>query len=559
MTLTALIASAAAPERLGDSALSSARDQLFVEFDRIAGAPPTTHNVGQMDRIVHAASAIVREVERRSGPAHLDERREAASAKMNGLRRGTIAAGAGGQGRMVGRMAARQGRVRPSPESTTTRSGIAVTAAVGSSRVVAGSQLTDRDQLAELTAETLREVLAPGDTTGRRRALVARARWNYPEERHLGGDSVANQRRIDAVCSPQALVASGGVCLPVNVDYSVPTWAGATRPLRDGLPGFQADRGGLRFVSPPDIGVPSLQATPASGLGSATSVWTEATDASPGGTTKPVYVVQCGSEQLVYVNAIPTRLQFGNMQGRFAPEQIAANTDVAIASAAREAELELLTLMYGSSKQIKAPATPYLGAARDILSAADVLSAKYRYSHRIPESSILTAVFPAWARSLMRSDLARELAHDNTDGRDVMAIADQIIAEWFEVRGINVLWTLDGLKQGTYGTGGATLKNQFFELAGTSATTVAWPNVTSGAVQIGWLLYAEGSYQFLDGGRLTLGVVRDSTLDATNDYETFVETFEGIAFRGVECYQVQSTIKPNGGSAGTIATTSYDE
>lgn len=27
--------------------------------------------------------------------------------------------------------------------------------------------------------------------------------------------------------------------------------------------------------------------------------------------------------------------------------------------------------------------------------------------------------------------------------------------------------------------------------------------------------------QYLDGGRLDLGVVRDLTLDATNDYETF--------------------------------------
>ena len=83
-----------------------------------------------------------------------------------------------------------------------------------------------------------------------------------------------------------------------------------------------------------DLGVPSLQST-ASGLGSATGVWTEATDANPAGTTKPVFQVSCGSEQLTYLNAIPTRFGFGNMQGRFAPEQIAANTDVAISVAAR--------------------------------------------------------------------------------------------------------------------------------------------------------------------------------------------------------------------------------
>ncbi len=98
------------------------------------------------------------------------------------------------------------------------------------------------------------------------------------------------------------------------------------------------------MCTPPDVGVPSLQGT-ASGAGLSTGVWTEATDANPAGATKPVWTVACGSEQLVYVNAIPTRVQFGNMESRFAPEQIAANTQQAIAITAREAELELLTLM----------------------------------------------------------------------------------------------------------------------------------------------------------------------------------------------------------------------
>ena len=77
-----------------------------------------------------------------------------------------------------------------------------------------------------------------------------------------------NANKIDSVCglpsnrfdpTTLAITASGGICLPVNVDYSVPTWSTADRPLRDGLPQFQANRGGLRFVAPPDIGVPTLQ------------------------------------------------------------------------------------------------------------------------------------------------------------------------------------------------------------------------------------------------------------------------------------------------------------
>lgn len=553
MTLRTLLASAAAPQRLSGSQLATTWDAVVGEFNRLGGLAPTPAIVDQRDNLVHAASDLRREIDRRISPVHLADRREASEAKMRALVAGTGPAG------RAGAMTHRSGRARPSPESRTANGGgLALVAAVNGGPVMHGDRFTDGRQLAECMSDVLMGLGLNDRGDGRR--VVAQARWadQYPESRRLGRDGLTNAEIIAAVCAPEAVVASGGVCLPVNVDYSVPTWAGADRPLRDSLPAFAADRGGLRFVTPPDLGVASLQGT-ASGLASATSVWTEATDASPGGATKPVYQVACGTEELVYVNAIPTRLQFGNMQGRFAPEQIAANTNVAIAAAAREAELELLTLMYGSSKQIKAPATPYLGAARDILSAADLLSSQYRYSHRIPDTATLTAVFPGWARSMMRSDLLREVAHDNAGTRDVMGIADAIIDDWFAARGINVAWTLDGLKAGTYGTGGSALKNQFFGLAGTSATTVAWPNTTSGTVQVGWLLYAEGSFQFLDGGRLTLGVVRDSTLDATNDYETFVETFEGIAFRGIEAYQIQSNVKPTGGSAGTVAATSYDE
>lgn len=461
------------------------------------------------------------------------------------------------RGGRVQRMAARSGRARQRPEEPVDEPGrVVVTAGAGLRDLNPGDAIENRSVLASAMCDMLQGLDRDSQPTGRH--TVARARWDdaYPAERRLGRDAEINSAKMEAICAPTAVLASGGVCLPVNVDYSVPTWADANRPLRDALPAFQADRGGVRYVSPPDIGVVDLQAS-ASGAGQATRVWTEATDASPSGQTKPVWTVQCGAEQLVYVNAIPTRIQFGNMFGRFAPEQVAANTDVALSSAAREAELELLTLMFAASKQV-VPAQ-YLGATRDILSTVSLLISQYRYSHRIPATATFVAVFPEWAKEVIRADMARELAHDN-DGRDVMAITDAQIEAWFAIRGVKqIIWTEDALKAGTYGTGGASIPNQFFPLA-TAGAAPQWPGQTSNAAfKLAWLLYVEGSYQFLDGGRLDLGVVRDSTLDATNDYETFVEPFEGLAFRGLEVYQVQSTLLPTGGSAGTVAATSYVE
>jgi hypothetical protein len=456
------------------------------------------------------------------------------------------------------RMATTHGRTSPSPDASTGARPVPLVAAASAAGVDPGDVLADKEALARVTCDVLQGLDRNRPPSGP--SIVARARWadRYPVERRLSmHDPWANRDKVDAVCAPQAIVASGGVCLPTNVDFSVPVFATADRPLRDNLPPFQADRGGLRFVTPPDIGVPSLQAT-ASGLGSATGVWTEATDASPSGQTKPVFQVSCGAEQLVYVNAIPTRVGFGNMQGRFAPEQVAANTDVAISVAAREAELELLTLMYNASKQVQPD--QYLGAARDLMATVDLLLEQYRYSHRIPDSAVFTAVFPSWAKGLIRADLVREVAHDNAGSMSVWSITDAQIEGWFSDRNIRPIWTLDALKAGTYGSGSQAITDQWFPVVTAGSGELVWPGQSADAAfRMAWLLYPEGTFQFLDGGRLDLGVVRDSTLDATNDYETFTEVFESVAMRGLECYQVQSLVLPNGGSAGTVAVTGYEQ
>ncbi|HEV3265006.1 MAG TPA: major capsid protein [Acidimicrobiales bacterium] len=487
----------------------------------------------------------------------VDRARASGALTASGAARGDTAGG------MVGRMATATGPASPSPSAGRSPSAVSITAASASRNVVAGSPLTSSAELGEVMSEALR-ALAPTGSPEPRRRLVAMAKWDYPEDRQLGDDAETNTRRIEDVCGLNsgrfdrsgALVATGGICLPVNVDYAVPTWSTADRPLRDGLPAFQATRGGVRFTTPPDVGVSSLQGT-ASGAGTSVGIWTEATDAAPGGATKPVWVVACGTEELVYVNAIPTRVQFGNMSARFAPEQVAANTQQAIAISAREAELELLTLMANSSKQVLA--AQYLGATRDLLSSVDLLVSGYRYSHRIPENASMTAVFPEWAKGVIRADLAREIGHDNAGTVNVLAITDPQIEAWFNVRGVNVIWTHDALKAGTYGTGGHAITDQWFPVA-TAGAEAQWPGQASNAAFVlAWFLFVEGTYQFLDGGRLDLGVVRDSLLDSQNDYETFVETFESLAFRGLECYQAQSTILPNGGSAGTIAPSGYVE
>ncbi len=436
---------------------------------------------------------------------------------------------------IAARMAA-QGTPTPSPEATPARARnrpVLVAAGPLRGRVDPSAPLEDRMELAEAIGETLYRMPRHGAARGD--VVLASAAWSYPENRDLRrarGSQQEISNMLEAVASPEALTATGGICAPTNVDYAVPTWATADRPVRDALPGFQATRGGILYVTPPDIAA----------LAAATAVWTEATDASPGATTKPVIQVTCGSTVQVYVEAVSTRLGFGNMFNLFAPEQVAANTDLAIAAAARIADNNLLNLIAAASVAGVTTAT-MLGATRDLLTACHQAIASYRNAHRIPDTQKFTAIFPQWLRNEIKIDMLRELAHDNSGAFNVWMISDEQVDALFTAIGINPVWHLDG--QPSSVSGGVAQQMTIQTATGAIET---FPT------KVVWYLYPEGFFQFLDAGRLDLGVVRDSTLDATNDYETFVETFEGVAYRGFAngALQMVSTVCASGASAATI-------
>jgi hypothetical protein len=450
-------------------------------------------------------------------------------------------------GGSVQRMARR--RATSSPEAATS-TGTGLVAAGGALGATAGEPITDRMALGRVMAETLDGL--PKDGPSRGRVIVASARWELPEERRLGQDANRNAALIDAVCHPNAprfdpttgaLTATGGICQPVNVDYAVPTFATPNRPIRDGLPPFEVTRGGLRYVQPPDIAE----------WEGATGVWTSATDAEPGSATKPVKTLACGNEESVVVEAVSTRIGFGNMQGRFAPEQVAANTDMAMAAAARVAENNLLTLLEAACVKNIQTAKNY-GATRDLLTAFSVAVAAYRNIHRIPPTQTITAILPMWAKEVIRADILRETAHGNSSDYTSFAITDEQINEMVETTGLTPIWHFDGQAEPT----SKNYKAQTFiaPVEGKKLTeAAAWGIGGTGAKEgIVWYLFAEGAVQYLDGGRLDLGVVRDATLDATNDYEVFWEVFESIAFRGFAkgAWQMVSTVSPTGGSSATV-------
>jgi hypothetical protein len=103
-------------------------------------------------------------------------------------------------------------------------------------------------------------------------------------------------------------------------------------------------------------------------------------------------------------------------------------------------------------------------------------------------------------------------------------------------------------------------------LSNSNVTLVASPDMTVFGSQsaaallefpdsFDWYLFAEGTFLFLDGGTLDLGIIRDSTLVGTNDYKMFIETFEAVAKVGIESLKITSTISINGVAAALRDTT----
>jgi hypothetical protein len=346
---------------------------------------------------------------------------------------------------------------------------------------------------------------------------VATITASIPEERMLyPGDVQGNARKIEAVTGETALVASGGYCAPLQVRYDIFGVGVTDRPVRDALAHFGASRGGIRYVAPPVLGDDE----------DAVGLWTAANDRSPGDygdATKPCLIVECSPEMTAEADAVTLCLQFGNLMTRAFPELVTRHNQLALIEHARLAELTLLSKIAALSTAVTAPVK--LGIARDFLYALGKAAAAMRSRHRMNRNTRLRAIAPGWVLDAMREDLAQGLPGDTN-----LARADAEISGYLSARNISISWHLDGLFQPQV-----------------PGSLVNFPSTFH------WYLFPEGTFLFLDGGTLDIGVIRDSELVATNDYKTFTETFEGVAKVGVESLRVSQASEVEGAVVGTVS------
>jgi hypothetical protein len=236
------------------------------------------------------------------------------------------------------------------------------------------------------------------------------------------------------------------------------------------------------------------------------------------------------------------------MMSRFDPELVAATVDASMAAAARIAENNLLNLIAGAATQ-SVTTSQVLGATRDLLTTVCQITAQFRSVHRLADSQVLRICLPRWARDMIRADLIRETAHQQDAEWNSLMVTDDQIDDLFTPYNAKPIWHLDGQSTSAPGLSGAAA--QYFSSQSGSGALNKFPT------DVVFYVWYEGAVQYLDGGRLDLGIVRDSLLDATNDMEMFVEQFEAIAYRGFSGGLIQfiAPFEALGTSASTVTVT----
>ena len=362
---------------------------------------------------------------------------------------------------------------------------------------------------------------------------VASFKIAQPEELHLDrrSSAVTNQEKLDAAArahmdwtkEEQVITASGGWCAPLQPQYTLPSISGAARPVRDGLVRIGAERGGLQFV----------RAARLSTLASSDTIWENSTDQTPGESTKARMTHSCRTIQEEALGAVVYRERFGNFQQRAFPEDVAHDIELGMANHARVAEVRLLDALI-ADMAVDVAQTGVLGTSRDSKHHLMQAAAEMAYTER--SQSAIRAIVSDVLPKMVTADVTMQQASGSIDA---LLVDPSWGRQFLATSGLNFTYALDvptGADAFVTNSDGENLAD--------------WPD------NFEIPIFFDGTVAFLDGGELNLGIVRDSTLNNTNDYEIFFETFEGLIWMGPYGKTLTLTTCPAGDSQVALDNTS---
>ena len=389
-------------------------------------------------------------------------------------------------------------------------SGAALVAAAGLQEIRAGQVLTP-ESLAHAMSMTAKRGGHPTkhDRGIEERILMARADFEFPEERRLTGNYLEDTKKIKAAIpntvswgdmGGQALTASGGLCAPLTPIYSMPNFASLAEPVWDSLPIFQADRGGVNVPAATYIG----------DIETAISSISEADDAL-GGTfaTKSCQALVCPEYTEVAVQILAHCREYGNLNAMAWPEKIQHENELTMAALARTTEGFMLDRIKTLSINVtQAAIGAQYNAYASLVHAIVKASAGIRYRLRMDRNARFRVLLPAWILDLLVADVSAAQV-------DRFQAQDELAAHLNRYR-VTASYYLDAVTGGT---------SQAFA-AETADGLDEFPD------DVQYAIFPEGQFIGVDSGSLELGIVRDSTLNSTNDFQIFGERFRNLAMLG---------------------------
>ena len=377
-----------------------------------------------------------------------------------------------------------------------------------------------------------------GDRPARGRSLVAAAQFDtHRDDRYTVNSDVEHNTGVFAEVAKAAqaearrvaqggnsLVAAGGFCAPAQPVYELFAVGGNGGGLT--LPVVNAPRGRITYVQSPTYS--DFRTNPAwyNAIGESYTAEDDAADEE-----KNVFVIECPDTTTCEVVAHPAITQASNFQGRFYPEFISRVMDVTMLGHFHRVNTFIINAMVNNSVDHNV-ANVQGGAYVQFFQALRFHTALMRETYRMDIGSVLELAMPHWVVDALAADrVARDATLD-------FSIARAAVMADINSMGVRVQEVYDWQGQ---------------NLSGDQPGTTALGNFPA---SVDVLLWIPGSAVRLDGGTLNLGEVRDSTLNNTNNYQTFVETWEQVCFPGPLPWLLDGIqICPTGGTGNRVTIT----
>ncbi len=457
---------------------------------------------------------------------------------------------------------------RPTVDGRATRP-IVITAAADLPGVSTGAVI-DIAQVAKSMHEKAR-ALSNGS------ARVPIARFDVPVEHDItkGMSNEAIADLLDSITAPQSLVAAGGWCVPSENLYDLFALDGQSGLLD--LPTVGVSRGGLNVPSYigidaadgalwdwsedqdeataltiSDVDVSSGVATisfsashllevgdlidvnvgtsldgprTVASVTDADTVTVTATGVpdSSNGTgfatrQKGKFRIPCPTWTDHRLHGYGLTLEHGNLTDQSFPELTRRYVQLAMnAHAHRMSAVNIAKITASGNSDAVTVTAAGTDSYGEVMSAIELSAVDYRSEHKMSSNVILEVLLPVWIRENLRTTLAMRA------GVDARAVTDAQIDAELAVRKVRPQFLED------------------YQPMWSGSRKTAWP---ASAV---FTMYPAGNFVEGKGKTIDLGVVRDSRLNATNDFTAaWTEEFSLLARRGPKARKVTFTLSTDG-------------